>query len=78
MTNKWIKPDDLHDGFWEECFVSVYDEAGIFTEINYVKKVGSNAFWYSTTEREWFSFRNDIQIRVMVIGYPKVAEEDFK
>ena len=75
---KWIKPAELPNHFWEECFVSIYDGVGIFTEIQYVKKVGKNAFWYAETEREWFSFRNDIEARVMVIGYPKITEEDFK
>lgn len=75
---QWIKVDELPEDFWQECFVSIYDGISIFTEINYIKKVGKNVFWYSETEREWFSFRNDIGVRVMVIGYPKVTEEDFK
>lgn len=74
----WIKPTDLPDGFWEECFVSIYDGVDIFTEINYVKKVETNTFWFSETEHEWFSFRNDIEVRVMVLEYPKITEEDFK
>ena len=65
-VNSWVKPTSLPDDFWAECFVSVYDEdgIGIFTEINCVKKVNNNAVWYSDTEREWFSFREDIQVRV--------------
>ena len=76
--NKWIKPTKLPNDFWAECFVSIYDELGIFTELNYVKKVNGVTFWFSSTEQEWFSFRNDIEVRVMVVEYPKITEEDFK
>lgn len=76
--NHWVKPTDLSNDFWAECFVSVYDELGIFTELNYVKTVNGVAFWFSSTEQEWFSFRNDIQVRVMEVEYPTITEEDFK
>jgi Fe2+ or Zn2+ uptake regulation protein len=76
--NNWIKPTDLPNDFWSECFVSVYDELGIFTELNYVKRVNNVSFWYSSTEQEWFRFRDDIQARVMEVEYPKITEEDFK
>lgn len=76
--NNWLKLSELHKGFWEQCFVSIYDGVDIFTEINYVKKVENTPFWYSETEREWFSFRSDIDARVLVIQYPKITQEDFK
>lgn len=44
MKNKWIKPSELPEGFWAECFVSTYDGLDIFTELNYVKKVNGVAF----------------------------------
>ncbi len=76
--NKWIKPSELPNDFWAECFVSVYEELGIFTELNYIKKVNNVAFWYSSTEQEWFRLRDDTQVRVIAVEYPTITEEDFK
>lgn len=77
--NKWIKPSELPNHFWAECFVSTYDGEQIFTEINYVRKVTGGVFWYSTTEQEWFEFRSDSSIKILVcpVEYPEVTEEDF-
>lgn len=78
MICKWIRPTELPEDFWGECFVAIQDELGVLNDINYVKKVGNNVFWYSSTELEWFSFRDDIQVRVMELEYPEITEEDFK
>lgn len=76
--NNWIKPTELPNDFWQECFVSIYDGVDILTEINWVKVVNDKAFWYSETQLEWFSFRPDIEARIFVIEYPKITQEYFK
>lgn len=81
--SKWIKPSELPEGFWGECFVTITDGTGqIFVEINdvkmkytYNKKV---VRWYSLTEKEWMDFRDDVPVLVMPIEYPKISLEDFK
>lgn len=78
MKKKWIKPQELPDDFWGECFVSTYDGVGILTEINIVKVINNKPFWYSEAEQDWFSFGTGVEFLVMVIDYPEVSLEDFK
>ena len=78
--NKWVKLSELPNHFWAECFVSIYDGKQIFTEINWVKKTTKEVFWHSDSEKEWFEFRSDRAVKVLVypVEYPEVAEDSFK
>lgn len=77
---KWIKPDDLPEEFWDECFVGHKNEKGYHVDsaIKMVRKFDKVSKWYCESLQEWFSFRDDIDYRVMVIEYPKITGEDFK
>lgn len=77
--NTWIKPNELPEVFWAECFVAINDGAGqIFIEINDVKRMYEIPRWYSLTEQEWFDFRDDIQVRVMVVEYPEITMDELQ
>lgn len=77
--NKWIKPSELPEGFWSECFVAIHHEGEFLIETNMVKNDGCWSYYFSESEHEWFPFNSDeSDIRVMVIEYPKISEEDFK
>ncbi len=77
--NTWIKPNELPEGFWAECFVAINDGAGqIFIEIKDVKRMYEIPRWYSLTEQEWFDFRDDIQVRVMVVEYPEIPMDELQ
>lgn len=79
MNRKWIKPAELPEGFWAECFVAINDGAGqIFVEINDVRRMYEIPRWFSLTEQEWFSFRDDCAVRVMPIEYPQISLEDMQ
>jgi len=75
--NKWIKPSQLPEGFWGECFVAICNEGQISVEINDVKRMYKIPRWHSLTQQEWFEFRDDVPVRVMPVKYPKISLEDF-
>jgi hypothetical protein len=80
--NKWIKPSELPEGFWGECFVAICNEGEIFVEINHVKVTPNGAYWYLDDHHcdpEWLSFNSDQScVRLMTVEYPKPSLEDFK
>ena len=77
--NKWIKPNELPEGFWAECFVAINDGTGqLFVEINDVKRMYTTPRWYSSTEQEWFEFRDDIPVLVVPVEYPKITLDEFQ
>lgn len=77
--NNWIKPSELPDGFWGECFVSIFNDGEIFTEINYVKKDSIGVYWFLDEEKEWLAFNKDESyLRLVPIIYPTITQEDFK
>lgn len=80
MTN-WIKPSELPDDFWGECFVGWKDkksqEIGDFDRIVTVKN-GERLQWYSEILHDWFEFREQHEYRVLPIVYPVITKEDFQ
>ena len=74
----WLKPTELPNDFWGECFVSIYNDGEIFTEINHVKKDSIGVYWFLDEEKEWLAFNKDEScLCLMPINYPKISVEDF-
>jgi len=81
MTNKWTKPNELPDDFWEECFIAAKANEIIHVyhnEISTVKVANGKVLWYSNYEKEWFEFRKDVEYIVMPVEYPTANKDDFK
>lgn len=84
MTTKWIKPSELPDDFWGECFVaSRLNFAWMYPEIKMLKKVDGAVFIYMDydDDRGWLELGEDTReekTRVMIIERPTISEEDFK
>ncbi len=84
MNNNWIKPSQLPEGFWLECFVA--NRSSYFTllrpEIKMLKKQGGKVFIYLDydEDRGWLELEADSDeiTRVMVIERPTITEDDFK
>lgn len=77
--NNWIKPSELPSDFWGECFVSIFSDGEVFTEINYVKKDSIGVYWFLDEEKEWLAFNKDEScLRLVPITYPTITQEDFK
>lgn len=82
MNSKWIKLEDLPEGFWEECFVAYRNKQcgsiGVFHSIVSVKKIKGELQWYGNSMQEWLDLREGFEYLVISIEYPEISQEDFK
>ncbi|MNQ40510.1 hypothetical protein D3C85_580870 [compost metagenome] len=75
---KWLKPSELPEGFWSECFVVCAGDGEVLQEINMVKKENRKVMWYSDVERTWYEFHKQVDTRLMVIEYPEIPNDLLK
>ena len=84
MTNKWIKPSELPEGFWSECFVATSGYFDfLYPDVKMLKKKEGKVYVYLDYEedRGWVELQPDsdkVKTRLMIIERPVINKEDFQ
>lgn len=85
--SKWIKPTDLPEDFWGECFIATYcslsDKVCVHENSSMVKRTKTSVLFFVDfdDDKGWLEFRKDtehVKTIVMPIIKPTVTKEDFK
>lgn len=82
MSN-WIKPANLPQNFWQECFIA-YKASGrieaheVQKHTTWVRRQHHYSEWFMESTKDWVRFHKDLDFRVMPVEYPTITEEDFK
>jgi len=80
MNSKWIKAEDLPEGFCDDCFVAWEYKGNIEVNeyLSFIKKDGEIVKCFLEHIQDWRELGTDANYLFMPIQYPSVSKEDFK